>query len=143
MYMTSEHRWVCTICGDGFTRRSTASRHNKNLHAGNSMIVRPFEYMIGRQNGRFTEPTDPLLFRKNNNKKTQDYNNNAAYPNYFHETYNNSCNSNKNYNNYDSYKLQPSSYQPNLPLQAVSQQSFYKPVHDNKQSIYSLKPLEI
>jgi hypothetical protein len=24
----------------------------------------------------------------------------------------------------------------------VSQQSFYKPVHDNKQFIYSLKPLE-
>jgi hypothetical protein len=74
------------------------------------MTVRPFEYMIGRQNGRFTTPTDPLLFRKKNNKKTQDYNNNAAYPIYSHETYNNTCNSNKNYNNYDSYKMQPSSY---------------------------------
>jgi hypothetical protein len=32
------------------------------------MIVRPYEYIIGRQNGRFPEPTDPLLFRKDNKK---------------------------------------------------------------------------
>ncbi|MGB0026446.1 MAG: hypothetical protein WBP64_06365, partial [Nitrososphaeraceae archaeon] len=97
--MTSQHRWVCTICGDGFTRRSTASRHSRNLHAGNSMIVRPFEYIVGRQDGRFPEPIDPLLFRKNNNKKTENYNNNATYPVYSHETYNNSSKSYQNYNN--------------------------------------------
>lgn len=66
--MTGKDTWACTICGDGFTRRSTANRHNRNLHVGNGMIVRPYEYIIGRQNGSFPEPTDPLLFRKNNKK---------------------------------------------------------------------------
>ena len=68
--MNIQHKWVCTICGDGFTRRTSANRHNGNLHAGNGMIVRPIEYIIGRQNGRFAQPADPLSYRMNKNKKT-------------------------------------------------------------------------
>ena len=80
MSMTGKDTWVCTICGGGFTRRSTANRHNRNLHVGNGMIVRPYEYIIGRQNGSLPEPTDPLLFRKNNKKTQNSSTNNAAYP---------------------------------------------------------------
>ncbi|MGA9842219.1 MAG: hypothetical protein WBQ25_07880 [Nitrososphaeraceae archaeon] len=141
--MTSQHRWVCTICGDGFTRRSTASRHSRNLHAGNSMIVRPFEYIVGRQDGRFPEPIDPLLFRKNNNKKTENYNNNATYPVYSHETYNNSSKSYQNYNNFNIYRMQTSYPQLDHSSPVVPQQSFHKLPHDDKQSSYSPKPLEM
>ena len=142
MSMTGKDTWACTICGDGFTRRSTANRHNRNLHVGNGMIVRPYEYIIGRQNGRFPEPTDPLLFRKNN-KKTQNSNtNNAVYPVYSHGIYNNNRNSEKNYNNYNKYVIHPSYPLPNHPhLPVLPQESFHKPVPDDKQPGYR-KPLE-
>jgi hypothetical protein len=67
--MISQHRWVCTICGEGFTRRTSAKRHNGNLHTGSGMIVRLLEYIVGRQNGTFDKPIDPLSFRKRNNQK--------------------------------------------------------------------------
>jgi hypothetical protein len=142
MSMTGKDTWACTICGDGFTRRSTANRHNRNLHVGNGMIVRPYEYIIGRQNGSFPEPTDPLLFRKTN-KKTQNSNtNNAAYPVCSHGIYNNNRNSEKDYNNYNTYGMHPSFPLPNRPpLPVLQQESFHKPVHDDKQRVYP-KPLE-
>jgi hypothetical protein len=74
--MTSQYRWVCTVCGEGFTRRTSAKRHNGNLHGGNSTIVRPLEYLVGRQNGTFSKPIDPLSFRKNNIQKPS---NNSTY----------------------------------------------------------------
>jgi hypothetical protein len=43
---------------------SSARRHNYNLHSGFALIVRPFDYLNGRLNGRFPTPTDPLLFRR-------------------------------------------------------------------------------
>ena len=33
------------------------------------MIVRPLEYIVGRQNGTFGKPIDPLSFRRSNNQK--------------------------------------------------------------------------
>jgi hypothetical protein len=86
--MVSQHRWVCTICGDGFTRRTSAVRHNENLHSGYGLIVRPFEYLVGRQNGTFSKPVDPLIFRKNN-KANYFRNNSSEYSAYSHEGYNN------------------------------------------------------
>jgi hypothetical protein len=70
------------------------------------MIVRPFEYLVGRQAGRFPEPIDPLVFRKNNNKKTENYNNNATYHIYSPETYNDTSNSYQNCNNFSMYGMQ-------------------------------------
>jgi hypothetical protein len=69
--------WICEICGDGFTRKSSAKRHNDNLHLSGAMIVRPIEYIIGRLNGKFPVPHDPLLYRRN--RKSQM---NALGPNY-------------------------------------------------------------
>jgi hypothetical protein len=127
--MISAHRWVCTICGDSFTRRSSAIRHNGNLHAGNSMIVRPFEYMIGRQNGTYTKPNDPLSFRKNKNKKTH-HNNGRGYPVYSHETFNNTSNPHQNYNIFNTHRIQKSHPHLDLPF-VVGQQ---KSLIDDRQS---------
>lgn len=59
-----KHNWVCSLCGQGLTRKSTAIRHNYNLHFGGAMLVRPYEYIIGRLNGKFFE-SDPSLYRRN------------------------------------------------------------------------------
>jgi hypothetical protein len=61
---STKHTWTCATCGQGLTRRSTAVRHNNNLHSGRAMIVRPNEYIVGRLNGKFLE-SDPLLYRRN------------------------------------------------------------------------------
>jgi hypothetical protein len=60
-----KHNWVCSLCGQGLTRKSTAKRHNYNLHFGGAMIVRPYDYIIGRLNGTFLQ-SDPLFYRQNN-----------------------------------------------------------------------------
>ena len=57
-----KHNWVCSLCGQGLTRKSTAIRHNNNLHFGGAMIVRPHDYIIGRLNGTFLQ-SDPSLYR--------------------------------------------------------------------------------
>jgi hypothetical protein len=57
-----KHTWVCSICGQGLTRKSTANRHNNNLHSGVALLVRPYEYIIGRLNGKFSQ-SDPSLYR--------------------------------------------------------------------------------
>ena len=61
-----KHTWICSICGQGLTRKSTAKRHNNNLHLGAALLVRPYEYIIGRLNGTFSQ-SDPLLFRRKKN----------------------------------------------------------------------------
>jgi hypothetical protein len=62
--MLQKHTWVCSLCGQGLTRKSSANRHNYNLHAGQASVVRPYEYIIGRLNGRFHTPKDPLAYRR-------------------------------------------------------------------------------
>lgn len=59
-----EKTWVCTLCGQGVTRRTSARRHNDRLHNGQAIIVRPFEYIMGRLEGRFHSLRDPLEYRK-------------------------------------------------------------------------------
>lgn len=61
--MFQKHTWVCSLCGQGLTRKSSAIRHNNNLHAGQAEVVRPYEYIIGRLNGNFHRPKDPLTYR--------------------------------------------------------------------------------
>jgi hypothetical protein len=60
------HTWICSICGQGLTRKSTAKRHNNNLHSGAALLVRPYEYIIGRLNGTFSQ-SDPSLYRRKKN----------------------------------------------------------------------------
>ncbi|MBV9176673.1 MAG: hypothetical protein JO297_06520 [Nitrososphaeraceae archaeon] len=61
-----KHNWICSICGQGLTRKSTAKRHNNNLHSGAGLLVRPYDYIIGRLNGTFSQ-SDPSLFRRKKN----------------------------------------------------------------------------
>jgi hypothetical protein len=71
--------WVCTNCSQGFTRMTSARRHNDNLHGGMAMIVRPYEYLNGRLNGRFPTPADPLSFRRElTGRKTMDRDDNRS-----------------------------------------------------------------
>jgi hypothetical protein len=62
--MIQKHSWVCSECGQGLTRKNSANRHNNNLHSGQAAVVRPFEYIIGRLNGNFHTPKDPLTYRR-------------------------------------------------------------------------------
>jgi hypothetical protein len=59
----SNHTWICAICSQGFTRKGTGVRHSRNLHSGNVMLVRPYEYIVGRLRGTYKQ-SDPLLFRR-------------------------------------------------------------------------------
>jgi hypothetical protein len=63
----SKVNYVCATCGQDFTRRYSASRHNNHFHFGNGIIVRLLEYIIGRTNGRFPPP----LPANNNNLSTR------------------------------------------------------------------------
>jgi hypothetical protein len=46
----SKPLWVCIICGEDFTRKSSGKRHrdNSNIHNERPVIVRYIEYIIGR-----------------------------------------------------------------------------------------------
>ncbi|MFL6355999.1 MAG: hypothetical protein ACJ71C_05515 [Nitrososphaeraceae archaeon] len=61
---STKHTWTCATCGQGLTRKSSAVRHNNDLHSGRAMIVRPNAYIVGILNGKFLE-SDPLLYRRN------------------------------------------------------------------------------
>jgi len=78
-----KHNWVCSLCGQGLTRKSTAIRHNNNLHFGGAMLVRPHDYIIGRLNGTYLQ-SDPFLYR--HYKKSRK---NAASSIYHDDGYNN------------------------------------------------------
>jgi hypothetical protein len=56
--------YVCATCSQGFTRKSSANRHNLNIHSGKGDIVRFLDYIVGRIKGLYAT-ADPLSFRKN------------------------------------------------------------------------------
>jgi hypothetical protein len=60
--------YVCVTCGQDFTRKYSAYRHNSDLHEGGSKIVRTLEYIIGRITGEYFA-ADPIAFRKNRMKQ--------------------------------------------------------------------------
>jgi hypothetical protein len=68
--MIGKSNWVCGNCGQGFTRKYSATRHIGNLHFGNASIFRPFEYIVARINGHLS-PSDPLLFRTKKTNRTR------------------------------------------------------------------------
>ena len=101
--MTTKQNWVCVLCGETFTRRSSGNRHNLNLHSGVSMIVGFMNYVIGVLNRKYNSP-DPLAasirrkswinfldtetINQNNNLsyfngERHEFKNNNSYPNYY------------------------------------------------------------
>ena len=84
--------WVCATCGEHFTRKYSATRHNNNLHAGNGLIVTLLDYILGRASKQYL-PSDPRT-SKNHKPLIHDYtsrwpskpvsqdfaNNNRPYP---------------------------------------------------------------
>src|SRR5438067_2481649 len=80
-----KHTWVCSVCGQGLTRKSTANRHNNNLHFGEATIVMPYEYINGRVNGTFLQ-SEPSLFRGNKKSTRQKNMSGSIYHDYSHNT---------------------------------------------------------
>jgi len=84
--------WVCATCGEHFTRKYSAIRHNNNLHAGNGLIVTLLDYIVGRASNQYLQ-SDPRI-SKNHKPLIHDYtprwpskpvsqhiaNNNRPYP---------------------------------------------------------------
>ena len=63
--MTAKQNWICSLCGQTFTRNTSGKRHNLNLHSGLSQIVNSTEYYVGRINGNYPPPLNsPLSFRR-------------------------------------------------------------------------------
>jgi hypothetical protein len=54
--------YVCGTCGQDFTRKYNAYRHNQNIHFGTAQIVPFFEYLVQRSSGKYL-PCDPLSYR--------------------------------------------------------------------------------
>jgi hypothetical protein len=45
----------------GSYEKSTAVRHNNNLHLEGAVLVRPYDYIIGRLNGQFLQSVPSFL----------------------------------------------------------------------------------
>jgi hypothetical protein len=54
--------YVCSTCGQDFTRKYNAYRHNENIHFGTAPIVPFFEYLVQRSSGKYL-PSNPLAYR--------------------------------------------------------------------------------
>jgi hypothetical protein len=55
----SKPTWACSVCGEDFTRRSSAERHRDNVHQGNSLVIRFVDYLAGRASGIYPTPNNP------------------------------------------------------------------------------------
>lgn len=58
------------MCGQDFTRRYNANRHNRNLHSNRAEIVRFLKYLIGRISAKYL-PGDPLSYKIKNRSKNK------------------------------------------------------------------------
>ena len=69
--MTSKQNWICSVCGQTFTRNTSGKRHNLNLHSGISQIVNSTEYYVGRINGKYLPPSNsPSSYRRKKSFQT-------------------------------------------------------------------------
>jgi hypothetical protein len=59
---------VCATCSEHFTRRYSATRHNRTIHNGIGEIVTLLEYLVGRNSGRY-QPSHPSLYRRRRGEK--------------------------------------------------------------------------
>jgi hypothetical protein len=55
----SKPLWACSICGEDFTRKSSAKRHRFNVHDEKGLVVRYTEYLVGRMSGEYPKPIEP------------------------------------------------------------------------------------
>jgi hypothetical protein len=98
---TDKRTCVCATCGQGFTRKSSAVRHNNILHSGQAMIVKPYDYIIGRLRGEFS-PGDPGIYRSNRRNQT----NSSVYDQPF-QTKNNERTNSRIYADVQAHELHP------------------------------------
>jgi hypothetical protein len=70
----SKPLFACTICGEDFTRRTSADRHRKNIHNGHNSIVRYIEYIARRASSLYAPPITPR--RLSRKKKLMEFHNN-------------------------------------------------------------------
>lgn len=62
----SKPLFACATCGEDFTRRTSAERHNRNVHNGYCIIVRYVQYLAALASGLYSSPiTPPRLSRRN------------------------------------------------------------------------------
>jgi hypothetical protein len=55
----SKPLFACTVCGEDFTRKSSAQRHKVRVHNGKSNIVRFVDYLAGRVSSIYPIPIMP------------------------------------------------------------------------------------
>ena len=63
--------YICTTCGEDFTRRYNAIRHSRNIHGNTAEIVRFVGSIAGKASGKYLEP-HPWVY---GSKKWNDKNN--------------------------------------------------------------------
>ena len=114
---TDKHTCVCATCGQGFTRKSSGVRHINNLHFGQAVIMKPYDYIIGRLSGRFS-PGDPAIYRNNSKNLT-----NSTVHNYQFNSKNNDTTNFKVYADSSTYN----SHFPNLTYTMGSQGGVLNP----------------
>lgn len=67
----SKPQWICAVCAEDFTRKSSAKRHsnNINIHHEKPNIVRYIDYIIARVKGDCPKPIIPPRLRMRNTNK--------------------------------------------------------------------------
>lgn len=109
--------YACVTCGQDFTRKYRAYRHNKNIHFGTAQIVRFFEYLIQRSAGKYLPSEGPLSYRLKGRQNA--FTNNNTYHielplqgNVFHNKllFENSQNSEKIYSDLFNFNLLQSTH---------------------------------
>ena len=101
--------WTCTTCGQGFTRKTSARRHNDHLHKRQANVIRPLEYLVERLSGRLPPPQDPLNYRRSGMYRLGNEPHTVA-----HDTH----------GTFDSYIFGQSDYSPNPRSEAKSTENW-------------------
>lgn len=71
--------YVCAVCSEHFTRKTSGERHNFNIHSGSAEIVSLMEYLVGRGSGKYL-PSHPSWFKHNKRNWMSSFNPGKSYP---------------------------------------------------------------